>query len=158
MQWLGCCLHWRTEQLDDRYLLPICPFQYDRYSGWRPSTGSWIRETASLRLKHIHLKEVPFQVLLYNRSILHNYYTIPICSFMLILAYWSAFTINGKICYEWCSAVYLGRKPVPGGVIKVFLGFDNMFPSTSTMPKLINEFTDPDLVCASFDAHYVLSF
>jgi hypothetical protein len=52
-----------------------------------------------------------------------------------MLAYWRALAIMGRICYEWCSAVYLGRKPVPGGVINVFLGLDNIFPSTSTIPE-----------------------
>lgn len=42
----------------------------------------------------------------------------------------------GIIYLVWCSAVSLGRKPVPGGVTKVFLGLERIFPLKSTMPEL----------------------
>lgn len=43
-------------------------------------------------------------------------------------ASFKAYLINGRICLAWCSAVYLGKNPVPGGVTNVFLGFDKIFP------------------------------
>ena len=53
-----------------------------------------------------------------------------------MLAYESACFIRGIISLAWCSAVSLGRKPVPGGVTNVFRGLDTIFPWKSTMPLL----------------------
>lgn len=53
-----------------------------------------------------------------------------------MFAYYKAFVIMDIMCSAWCSAVYLGKNPVPGGVIKVFLGLDRMFPYISIIPIL----------------------
>ena len=49
-------------------------------------------------------------------------------------AYFNALWINGIIYYAWCYAVYLGKNPVPGGVINVFRGFDKILPFESIIP------------------------
>lgn len=59
---------------------------------------------------------------------------IPISWRREMLAYDSACLIKGIISFAWCYAVSLGKKPVPGGVTKVFRGLDTMFPWKSTMP------------------------
>jgi len=41
------------------------------------------------------------------------------------------------ISLEWCSAVYRGRKPVPGGVTNVLRGLDKILPSKSTIPMCV---------------------
>jgi hypothetical protein len=66
----------------------------------------------------------PFQAPLYSISMLEIELLLLMSSFNDIFAYYKAFFISGIISFEWCYAVYLGRKPVPGGVTNVFLGFE----------------------------------
>ena len=79
-------------------------------------------------------------------------------SLMLIFAYCKAFIISGIMCSVWCSAVYLGKKPVPEGVIKVFLGFDRIFPWQSTIPLIIIELTYSYFISAAFYTHNKFAF
>lgn len=137
MRLLDYFLHLHIRLWGERFLLLIGPFRCDLCSGWHRLKGSWTVMIMFERQLRRRLMVVPFQGLLCNILVLLLVNFLPIWSFMFIFAYSSALRIIGKIWSAWCSAVYLGRKPVPGGVINVFLGLEIMFPYTSTIPKSI---------------------